>query len=74
MSEFSEIGRLLLVVGAVIAGLGLFLMVADKVSWFGQLPGDIYVEGDGYSFYFPITTCILLSLVLSLLMYFFGRY
>lgn len=68
-----DLGRFLVVVGVVIVVVGLVLMLAGRVPWIGRLPGDIHVERGNWSFYFPLTTSILLSLVLSLLLYLFGR-
>ncbi len=74
MDEFGGIGRLLLVIGLVMAGVGALLLSLGKVpgsvdwlGWFGRLPGDIAVKRDNYSFYFPLATSILISVVLSLL-------
>ena len=70
----SSIGRALIVLGLVIAGVGLVLTLADKVPWLGRLPGDIVVKRDNWSFYFPLTTSIVISVVLSLILYLFrGR-
>jgi hypothetical protein len=68
-----DIGRLLVVVGVVIVVAGLVLMLAGRVPWLGRLPGDIVVQRGNWSFYFPLATSILLSVVISLLLYFFGR-
>ena len=68
-----DLGRALVVLGLVIAAVGLVIMVAGRVPWIGRLPGDIHVQRDGFSFYFPITTSIVVSIVLSLLLYLFGR-
>jgi hypothetical protein len=57
-------GKLLVLVGLGIAGVGLLMMLGVPL---GRLPGDIYVKRDGFSFYFPLTTSIVLSLVLTLL-------
>lgn len=76
MDEFGGIGRLLLVVGAVIAGVGALLVSLGKapqavewLGWLGRLPGDMVIKRDNYSFYFPFATSILISVVLSLLWY-----
>ena len=63
-------GKLLVFVGLAIAGLGLLMMVGVPI---GRLPGDIYVKRDGFSFYFPLTTSIILSIVLTLVLAFFRR-
>jgi hypothetical protein len=68
-----SIGKLLILIGVIliVAG-GLFLLVG-KVPLLGRLPGDIYVQKRGWSLYFPLTTCILISILLTLLFSFFGR-
>jgi DUF2905 family protein len=60
------LGKLLVVLGLVIAVLGTALWAASYVPFIGRLPGDIYIKRDSFTFYFPLTTCILLSIVLSL--------
>jgi DUF2905 family protein len=71
----SELGKILLGFGIVLVILGGVLLVAGhfsgKVPW--RLPGDIYVQRGNWSFYFPLGTCILLSVVLSILLALFGR-
>ncbi|MGA2260346.1 MAG: DUF2905 domain-containing protein [Acidobacteriota bacterium] len=71
----SPLGRLLIVVGVVLIILGIILSYSDFFSFLklGRLPGDIAINRHGVRFYFPLTTCILLSLVLSLVVYFFKR-
>jgi len=64
------VGKLLVFLGLGIAGLGLLMMVGVPI---GRLPGDIYVKRDGFSFYFPLTTSIILSIVLTLVLAFFRR-
>jgi hypothetical protein len=63
-------GKALVYVGLGIAGLGLLMMIGVPI---GRLPGDIYVKRDGFSFYFPLTTSIILSIVLTLVLAFFRR-
>jgi hypothetical protein len=72
MSELPQFGRTLIVLGLLIAGFGIVLSLAGNVSWLGNLPGDIHVEGENYSLYFPLTTCLLLSFLLSLGLYLFN--
>jgi hypothetical protein len=62
-----EAGKLLLGIGLVIAIIGALMMSGVGFGWFGRLPGDIHVERDGFSFHFPVVTCILVSVVLTLL-------
>lgn len=63
-----EIGRLLMILGGFILLLGLLLTLFP--GKLGRLPGDIHVEGEKWSFYFPVVTCILLSVLLTLLLWF----
>ncbi len=63
-----DIGRLLIALGIVLVLFGLF------VSFFGRLPGDILVKRENFTFYFPIATSILLSIILSVLVYLFSRF
>ena len=68
-----DLGRLLVVVGVLVVIAGLVVMLAGRVPWIGRLPGDVYVQRGNWSFYFPIATSILLSVVISFLLYLFGR-
>jgi len=68
-----DIGRGLILLGVVLVVVGLALTVAGKVPWLGRLPGDIYYKRDSFSFYFPLTTSLLISVVLTLLFYLFRR-
>ncbi len=69
------LGKMLVGLGAVIALVGLVLIVAERFPGLriGRLPGDISVEKPSFRFYFPLGTSILLSIVLSLLFWLFGR-
>ncbi len=69
----SELGRVLVVLGVVIAVVGVALMLFPRVPWLGRLPGDIHVERGNWTFYFPLGTSILLSLVLTLVLWLVGR-
>ena len=73
MFDLSGIGRILLVIGLVIAGIGLVLVFAEKIPRFGRLPGDFFWRGKNASFYFPLTTSILVSLILTLILWFIHR-
>ena len=68
-----ELGRLLTVFGGVIMVAGLALWAGFGASWLGRLPGDIRIERGHTAFYFPIVTCIVVSIVLTLLMSLFRR-
>lgn len=73
MDDLFSMGRFLVAVGILIAGIGGMFMLSGKLPWIGRLPGDIHIEGDHYSIYIPVTTSVLLSLILSFLLYLFNR-
>ncbi len=64
--------RTLIIIGLVILAVGLFWPWLAKIG-LGRLPGDIYIQGEHGSFYFPITSCILVSVVLSLVIWLINR-
>ncbi len=69
-----ELGKLLIVFGAVLLVVGLLLTLGPKLPGrLGRLPGDIIIRRDNFTFYFPLVTCLLLSVVLSLLVWLLGR-
>jgi len=65
-----EFGRLLLSLGLLIAFVGILLLVAGRLPGLGQLPGDFYYESDNLRFYFPLVTCLVLSVLFSSVLYF----
>ena len=68
-----ELGKFLVVLGVVIVVLGLLLWSGVGSGWLGRLPGDIRIERGNGAFYFPIVTCIIISIVLSLILSVFRR-
>jgi hypothetical protein len=67
-----DMGRFLLIIGVVTAVIGLILWSGFAPKWLGRLPGDIRIERGNSAFYFPIVTCIIISIVLSLIISLFG--
>jgi len=61
------IGKILLIVGGIIVILGLILIFSQHIPFLGKLPGDIFVKRDGFSFYFPIVTLLVLSLLITII-------
>ena len=55
----------LIIIGVLIAVIGLVWLFAPSIPWLGKLPGDIVIERESFRFYFPVTTCILVSLLLT---------
>ena len=70
-----SLGKILITVGVVFIGLGILLLFSDRLSFLriGRLPGDVIYRRGNFTFYFPIVTSIVLSLVLTLLFWVFGR-
>jgi hypothetical protein len=68
-----EIGKMLVILGAVVLLLGVALWSGFGAGWLGRLPGDIRIERGHSGFYFPIVTCIIISIVVSLLLSLFRR-
>ncbi len=69
-----EMGKLLLIFGLVMAAVGLLLTLGPKLPFrLGRLPGDIILKHDHFTFYFPLATGLVLSVVVSFLFWFFGR-
>ncbi len=68
-----DLGRLLIVFGAVVMIAGVMLLVAPRLPWLGKLPGDILVRRDQFTFYFPVVTCVVVSIVLTVLLNIFWR-
>lgn len=66
-----DLGKILIVIGALILVIGVVLTFYGKIPFLGKLPGDIKIERENFTFYFPIVTSILLSIILSLIFYFF---
>jgi hypothetical protein len=73
MDGLQQIGRLLIVVGVVCASVGALMLFAGKIPWLGRLPGDIIVQRKNFTFYFPLATSILVSLLLTLIFWLIGR-
>jgi uncharacterized membrane protein len=74
MPDWESPGKLLMIAGAVILLLGAVLTFGGKWGWIGRLPGDFRIQRDGFSFYFPLATSLLLSILLTILLnLFFSR-
>ena len=67
--RMNELGKVLVVIGLLIAGVGVLIWSGIGRGWVGRLPGDINYSRPNFSFHFPLMTCLLISLVLSLLLW-----
>ena len=68
-----QLGKMLVIMGVGVVFLGVIFMVIDKIPFLGKLPGDVHIEKENFSFYFPITTCVVMSIVLSLIFWLFSK-
>ena len=73
MSGVHDIGRMLVVFGLLIALAGVALVLVGRVPWLGRLPGDVHIQRGNWTFYFPLATSLLLSVVLTLILWLLGR-
>ena len=69
----NDFGKLIIGLGIVLIIVGVFLTLTGKIPGIGRLPGDIMIKKENFSFYFPVTTCILISIVISAIMYLIGK-
>jgi len=73
MNEIQHIGKLLIIMGIIIIVAGALLLLSGKLPWIGRLPGDILIQKKNFTFYFPLATGILVSILLTLIFWFLGR-
>ena len=67
------IGRILIYFGLLLVVLGVIFSLIGKIPWLGHLPGDITIERERFTFYFPLATCLIISVILTLVLYLFRR-
>jgi len=68
-----DLGKSIISIGIILIILGVLITVVSKMPGIGKLPGDFFIKKENFSFYFPITTCILISIFLSIVMHFLGK-
>ena len=71
--NLADLGKVLIGFGVLIAVIGVVLVFAGRVGWIGRLPGDISIQRESWSFYFPLTTSLLVSVALTLIFWLLGR-
>ncbi|MDI6735033.1 MAG: DUF2905 domain-containing protein [bacterium] len=67
------LGKFLILIGVILVAVGGLFLLANKLPFIGKLPGDIFIRKDHFSFYCPVTTCILISIILSVILWLFSR-
>ena len=68
-----DFGKLVILIGFVFIITGIFILLVGKVPLIGKLPGDIYIRRDNFTLFFPIATCIIISIILSLIFWLFNK-
>jgi DUF2905 family protein len=68
-----SLGKSLIILGLIIAAIGVVLTLAGRIPWLGRLPGDIYIKKENFTFYFPLATSIIISIVLTLILWLFRK-
>lgn len=68
-----NIAKTLIILGIAVVGIGLILLFAGKIPWLGKLPGDILIKRENFTFYFPLATSILISVVLTFIFWLFNK-
>jgi hypothetical protein len=66
-------GKMLIIMGLIIAAIGVLFVLMGKIPWLGRLPGDIFIKKENFTLYFPLATSILVSIVLSLILWLLRR-
>ncbi len=69
MQDLPGIGRILIFIGSIVLITGIIVLLANKIPFIGKLPGDITVRKGNFIFYFPLATCIVISIILTLIIY-----
>lgn len=69
MFDLHFLGKSLIILGILITLIGSLILFSDKIPFIGRLPGDIYIKRDNYSFYFPLATGLLISLIVSFILW-----
>lgn len=69
MSSVMEgLGRTLIIMGGLLLLVGLLLVLGERIPWLGKLPGDIHIQRENFVFHFPLVTCLILSVILTVLL------
>lgn len=69
-----EMAKAIILIGAVLVAVGLLMLLFQKTTFLGKLPGDILIKRENFTFYFPLTTGIIISIVISLILYLLGKF
>ncbi|HLF86233.1 MAG TPA: DUF2905 domain-containing protein [Nitrospiria bacterium] len=73
MEPFGSISKIFIIFGLIMLAVGGIMLFSERIPWIGRLPGDIYIQRRNFTFYLPLTTCIIISILLSLFLWLFSR-
>ncbi|MEW6117781.1 MAG: DUF2905 domain-containing protein [Nitrospirota bacterium] len=73
MDGFQHIGKVLVIIGIILLVVGGLVMLSGRIPWLGRLPGDIVIQRKNFTFYFPLSTSIIISIILTLIFWLIGR-
>lgn len=73
MDGFQHIGKVLVIIGIILLVVGGLVMLSGRIPWLGRLPGDIVIQRKNFTFYFPLATSIIISIILTLIFWLIGR-
>ncbi|MEK7872219.1 MAG: DUF2905 domain-containing protein [Nitrospirota bacterium] len=73
MEPFGSISKIFIIFGLIMLAVGGIMLFSERIPWIGRLPGDIYIQRRNFTFYLPLTTCIIISILLSFFLWFFSR-
>ncbi|MEK7307317.1 MAG: DUF2905 domain-containing protein [Nitrospirota bacterium] len=73
MEPFGSISKIFIIFGLIMLAVGGIMFFAERIPWIGRLPGDIYIQRRNFTFYLPLTTSIIISILLSLFLWFLSR-
>ncbi len=73
-TDLSSFGRFFLILAALLGGVGLLLILSSKVPWLGRLPGDVLIQKERLTIYIPLMSCLLASVLLSIVLWLIGRF
>lgn len=71
--ELNLVGKILIIFGLILVVVGFILVTGIKIPYLGKLPGDIYIKKDNFTFYFPLATSIVLTIILTLILWLLGK-
>jgi len=74
MPDFSNLGKILIVIGILMTVMGIIMILMGKIPWLGKLPGDFFWRGQNTSFYFPLTTSIVISILATIILWLINRH